>query len=48
MGDICHSYKGTIWKTHKYLRKEGNKYFYRESGDNLKTRGQEKKRISNE
>lgn len=40
--DILHSYKGTTWKTHKYLRKEGNKYFYRESGDNLKTRDQKK------
>ena len=26
-----HSKKGTTWKNHKYLRKEGKRYFYKEN-----------------
>lgn len=27
---IAHSYKGTSWKKHKYIRKEGERYFYKQ------------------
>lgn len=29
---LCHSSKGSTWKDHKYIRKEGDKYVYVESG----------------
>lgn len=25
---LCHSFKGTTWKNHKYIRKEGGRYIY--------------------
>lgn len=30
-GYIIHSAKGTAWKKHKYIRKEGNRYIYVEN-----------------
>ena len=29
MGYIIHSAKGTTWKNHKYIKKVGNKYYYK-------------------
>lgn len=28
---IAHSAKGTSWKKHKYIRKDGNRYYYKKS-----------------
>lgn len=33
MAWLIHSAKGTTWKDHKYIRKEGNRYFYKNSSD---------------
>lgn len=33
---LAHSKKGTTWKSHKYIRKEGQRYFYKEKvGNNI-------------
>lgn len=35
MGFIIHSAKGTTWSNHKYVKKVGNKYYYKDSKGNL-------------
>lgn len=32
--ELSHSSKGSSWKDHKYIRKEGNKYIYADSPEN--------------
>lgn len=34
---IMHSSKGSTWKNHKYIRKEGNRYIYKESKGSSKS-----------
>lgn len=34
---FSHSYKGTTWKKHKYVRKEGGKYYYPKNSSKGKT-----------
>lgn len=34
--DLMHSYKGTTWKEHKYIKKDGSRYVYpKEYGSDL-------------
>lgn len=35
---IMHSEKGGTWKNHKYIRKEGNKYYYADSASTEKNK----------
>ena len=35
---IMHSEKGSTWKNHKYIRKEGNKYYYADSASTEKNK----------
>ena len=35
--DIYHSAKGTTWKKHKYIKKEGGRYFYPKEGGGSNT-----------
>ena len=35
---VMHSEKGSTWKNHKYIRKEGNKYYYADSASTEKNK----------
>lgn len=35
---VMHSEKGSTWKDHKYIRKEGNKYYYADSASTGKNK----------
>ena len=35
---VMHSEKGSMWKNHKYIRKEGNKYYYADSASTEKNK----------
>lgn len=39
MNYLEHSYKGSVWKKHKYLHKMAGKYFYPERAERLRTSG---------
>ena len=44
---IAHSAKGSTWKDHKYIRKEGDKYIYDTPHENIKLMFDDRRELSN-